>query len=155
VVKQKLKEWGKRYLPGEIVGTITAVAAASIAHIYYENLIFIAYVGSIGEAVGFYSTVLVQNLIRVNQDCRKENRNFKVSDFRKIVSRIALEFGPAGIIDDLLVRPFFMYWFPLLLNNFMLGILIGKFVGDFAFYILVILSYELNKSYKKTKWSKN
>lgn len=154
VVKHKLKEWLKRYLPGEIVGTITALAAAMIARAYSENYIFIAYIGSIGEAVGFYSTVFIQNIINAYKNCEAENRKFSFSDFRKITTGIALEFGPAGIIDDLLIRPFFMYVFPILLKNFTLGILVGKFAGDIAFYILTILSYELINRYKKRNGTK-
>jgi len=45
----------------------------------------------------------------------------------------------------LLLRPFLMYVFPILLNNVMLGIFIGKIVGDVSFYFLVILSYEIIK----------
>jgi hypothetical protein len=63
-----------------------------------------------------------------------------------IVAKILLEFGPAGLIDDFIVRPFFMFWLPILLNNFTLGIIAGKIVGDVSFYFLVILSYELIKN---------
>ncbi len=154
MVKQKLKEWLKRYLPSEIVGTITALAAATIARVYSENYIFIAYVGSIGEAVGFYSTVFIQNIINTHKNCKAEKRHFSFSDFRKIITGIALEFGPAGIIDDLLIRPFFMYVFPIILKNFTLGILLGKFAGDITFYILTILSYELINRYKRRNGTK-
>jgi hypothetical protein len=154
VLRIKLKEWGKRYLPGEIIGTVTAVGAAYLAHVVYKNPLIVAYAGSIGESIGFYSTVILQNLMDANNKCKSENRNFLFSDFRKIVASIAIEFGPAGLIDDLLIRPFFMFVFPILLNNFLLGILIGKFVGDFTFYILVIMSYEFKQWHMKKKMLK-
>lgn len=153
--KQKLKNWAKRYLPAELVGTITAVAAASIFHLFYSNLILTAYVGSMGETIGFFGTIVIQNLWRTVKKCRIENRSFAFADFRKISSSIALEFGPAIVIDDLLVRPFFMVVFPMLLNNFTLGIFLGKVAGDITFYLLVIVSYELKQWILKTKWSKN
>lgn len=142
MVKKKLKEWLKRYLPAEIVGTVTALAAAVIAKFYSDNLIFTAYAGSIGEAIGFYSTILFQNILQETRRRKIENQSLKASDFVKIVTRIVLEFGPAGLIDGLFLRPLLMFIFPVLLNNFTIGILVGKIAGDFTFYILVILSYE-------------
>jgi hypothetical protein len=149
MIKQKSKEWLKRYLPAEIVGTITAIAAASVTRIFYSNLIFIAYAGSIGEAVGFYSTVLIQRILILHKKNKIENKKFSFKNLQEISTTILIEFGPAGIIDDLLLRPFFMYVFPLVLNNFTLGIFLGKIAGDITFYFLVILSYELKKRYKK------
>ena len=149
MVKQKIKEWLKRYLLAEIVGTVTALASASTFHLFSENLILVAYAGSIGEAYGFYFTVFIQNLVWLRKKQRVENIQFSLTDIPKIISHLLLEFGPAGIIDGFLLRPFFMYLFPILLNNFTLGILIGKVTGDVAFYFLVILSYELKKRGKK------
>lgn len=151
MIKQKIREWLKRYLPAEIVGTITAVSAASIAHFFSENLIFIAYTGSLGEAIGFYSTVFIQNILIVSKKNRTENKKNSFLDLIKITANIILEFGPAGIIDGLLLRPFFMYLFPILLKNFTLGILVGKIAGDITFYFLVILGYEFKKRSKKNK----
>ncbi|HEX7414809.1 MAG TPA: hypothetical protein VF411_12270 [Bacteroidia bacterium] len=141
----------KRYLPAEIIGTVTAFVAACITHYFSENLIFIAYAGSLGEGIGFYSTVFIQHIILVAKKHRKERKIISFSDLSKIIGHIILEFGPAGLIDGLLLRPFFLYLFPILIQNFTLGILIGKIVGDVTFYILVILSYEINKRNRKHK----
>jgi len=71
LVKRKIKEWLKRYLPPEIVGTITAIAAATLAHHFTSNRITIAYVATLGESIGFFATVfIVYNWSLVNQ--RKE-----------------------------------------------------------------------------------
>ena len=145
MVRSKIKEWLKRYLPAEIVGTITAVGAASVAHVFYTNLIIVAYAGTLGEAIGFYSTILIQNILLITKKRKLENAFFSFSDFLKIIRTIILEFGLAAIIDELFVRPFFMYLFPLLLKNFTIGIFVGKIVGDLTFYILVICSYEIRK----------
>lgn len=149
ILKQKFKEWLKRYLPAEIVGTVTAVGAASITHVFSDNHLFIAYAGSLGEAIGFYSTVFIQQFIIANNQLKIKSELFSLADFLKIIRTIVLEFGPAGIIDGLILRPFFMYLFPLFLKNFTLGILLGKIAGDLTFYMLVILSYEIRE--KKTQ----
>ena len=148
MVLQKIKEWVKRYLPAEIVGTITAVCAASITHVYSDNPVFIAYIATLGEAVGFFSTIFIQFLLIFNKKRKTENRRFSWSGISEIFSDILLEFGPAEIIDSLVLRPFFMYLFPLLVESFTMGILLGKFAGDITFYLLVILSYEMKKKLK-------
>ena len=148
-IKHKFKEWLKRYFAAEIIGTITAVGFASIAHVFYTNYILIAYIGSLGEVIGFYSTIFIQQLIIAHKS--KKNKHFSLADLYRITTRIILEFGPAELIDGLLLRPLFMYLFPLLLKNFTIGILLGKIAGDITFYLLVILSYEIKKGVLKNK----
>jgi hypothetical protein len=145
MIKRKVKEWLKRYLPAEIVGTVTAVSSASIAHLFSANLLLTAYAGSFGEAIGFYSTVFIQNILQVHKKNKIEEKTFSLANITGIITTIVLEFGPAGLIDGLLLRPLFMFLFPVLFKNFTLGILIGKFTGDLTFYMLVILSYEIQK----------
>ena len=145
---QKIKEFSKRYLPAEIVGTLTAIGAASIAHIFSDNLVFIAYIATLGEAVGFFSTIFIQHFLNFSKKRKTENKQFSLSNISKIISHVFLEFGPAEILDSLVLRPFFMYLFPSLVKNFTLGILLGKIAGDITFYLLVILSYEMQKRLK-------
>ena len=121
------------------------MAAASIAHLSLKNLILIAYAGSFGESIGFYSTVFIQHILITDKKCKAKGKKFSYTDMLSILSGIFIEFGPGGIIDGVLLRPFFMYVFPVLLNNFTLGILVGKIAGDITFYMLVIASYEIIK----------
>lgn len=155
MVIQKLKEWGLRYLPGEIIGTLTALIGASICHYFYPNRIVVAFAGSIGESIGFFGTVLVQELLRTYKVNKATNSPYLFAQFRKIILNIMLEFGLAGVLDDLILRPFFMVLFPILLDNFMLGIVVGKLVGDITFYMLVIVSYEFKQWLNKRIWNKN
>jgi F0F1-type ATP synthase assembly protein I len=148
MIKQKGKEWLKRYLPSEIVGTVTAMAAAAITNTISKNPIVIAYSAALGESIGFYSTVLLRDILRANKKQKLKNKTIDFREFIKIITTIILEFGPAGLIDGLLLRPFFMYLFPILLGNFMFGIFIGKITGDITFYFFVIVSYEINKRRK-------
>lgn len=149
MTKQKIRRWIAEFLPSEIVGTISAVGAASIVHLFYDNGIFIAYIGSLGEAIGFYLTLVIQRIITFRKTHIHDKKRFSMYDFSIIIANMVLEFGPAGIIDGLLLRPFFMYLFPILLADFMWGIFIGKLVGDFTFYALVILSQGIKEKIKK------
>ena len=150
MIHHKPKEWIRRYLPSEIAGTITALLAAFIAKYAGYNAIIIAFAGSLGEAIGFYTTIFITQIIIAKKELSiSQKKQLSFQNYGIIIAKIILEFGPAGLIDDFLVRPFFMYWFPIFLNNFTLGIIAGKIAGDVCFYFLVILSYELIK--KKIK----
>lgn len=150
--QQKPIEWLKRYLPSEIAGTITALLAAFIAKEEGYNAIAIAFAGSFGEAIGFYTTVFIKQVIEARKELKyKRDQHLPFQKYLVIIAALLIEFGPAGLIDDCIVRPFFMYWFPILLNNFTLGILAGKIAGDICFYFFVILSYEFIKKKKPIK----
>ena len=140
-----------KFLPGEIVGTITAVGSASITHAFNNNGVLVAYAGSLGEAIGFYVTILIQHILSYKKKYSLDFRHFKPKDFTKITANLLLEFGPAGMIDGLLLRPLFMFVFPILIGNFTLGLFIGKLVGDITFYLLVIITTEVKEKVQRHK----
>lgn len=148
MTKRKLKGWIREFLPAELLGTVTAVVAAYIAHQFYDNGIFVAYIGSLGEVVGFYLALIIQRIAALRKQHRQDKRPIKGYSFSLIIADLVLEFGPAEILDSLLLRPFFMYLFPILLRNFTVGIFIGKLLGDVAFYVLVILSHGIKEKIK-------
>ena len=55
---------------------------------------------------------------------------------------VAIEFGPAELIDSLLVRPAAFYIGPQIFGNVVVGWIFGKLVSDVAFYVFAIFSYE-------------
>ncbi len=145
----QIKKWVLRFLPGEIIGTLTAVSTASIAHVFTDNGILVAYSGSLGEAIGFYTTIIIQTIFVYKKKYFVQVDSLKIGDFAKIIRNLLIEFGPAGIIDGLLLRPFFMYVFPMILKDFTLGLLIGKIMGDITFYVLVIITTKIKESFIK------
>jgi hypothetical protein len=55
---------------------------------------------------------------------------------------IAIEFGPAEVLDSVIVRPLAFYLGPTLFGDLVAGWVIGKLVSDAAFYACAITSYE-------------
>jgi hypothetical protein len=55
---------------------------------------------------------------------------------------LTVEFGPAELVDSLMVRPMLIYVAPALLGNVVFGWIVGGFVADVAFYLCAIFSYE-------------
>ena len=58
------------------------------------------------------------------------------------VRSVAVEFGPAELVDSVAVRPVAFYAGPLILDNMAGGWIFGKLVSDVAFYLFAIVSYE-------------
>lgn len=133
----KLHEWGKRYLPAEIISTVTGLSVAFLIFTFTENRVLSAFFGTWAENSSYY-------VFLVWRDARGST-TFKI--FLKKCRGILVEFGPAEIADTLVVRPFSLYLMPLLLNNFPLGIIIGKIIADILFYVPTVISYELRKKY--------
>ena len=55
---------------------------------------------------------------------------------------VAIEFGPAEVIDSLLIRPLAFYLGPILFGSMVAGWIFAKLVADVGFYVLAIFSYE-------------
>ena len=55
---------------------------------------------------------------------------------------IAVEFGPAEVIDSIIIRPVALYAGPYILGNVAVGWVVGSLVADIAFYVMAIFSYE-------------
>ena len=150
VMLPKLLEWGRRYLPAEIIGTCTALAGAFGAHAIRHSLADAAIAGSIAETLGFYSYFVVRD------GAAYYRRHRHHSPFKRVVFTsmhtlrdILIEFGPAEAIDSLFFRPLCMYLGPQLLHNFGIGLLAGKLVADLIFYLVAACGYELKKYWHK------
>jgi hypothetical protein len=146
--RRKLQEWAVRYLPAEIVGTVTAVAAAWTVHAASGSLVSAAVAGTVGESLGYYGCMVLREALR--HDARHRHHGAPMRLWLTgtgTVRDMLIEFGPAELVDSLLVRPLCMYLIPSLLNDFTAGILAGKLAADVVFYSLAIGAYELKRRY--------
>lgn len=146
-MKKKIKEWLERYVPAEIFATIGALAGSWLVFLLTGNRILSAYTGTISENIGFYGFFFIREHIHDFNHSRRNNRKHGAVGFLRTMRNLLLEFGLSEFLDSLFVRPFCMYIFPVLISNYVLGILIGKIVADIIFYIPTIIAYELKKRY--------
>jgi len=135
--RKKLLEWINRYGPAEVVGTITAIFGATIAHKLTSNEVVSAYSGSICESFGFYSIMLTQ-----------EFRRYSKGHHWQTARNLFLEFGPSEMLDSFVTRPLFM-GLGLHYIGQGWGLIVGKLTADFIFYIPSIIIYEVIKIRKK------
>ena len=151
-MKKKAKEWLRRYLPSEIAAIIAAFGASYIAfQLSGGNKVVTAVAGAWSENLSFFSVIIFRDARSAWRQRREKGKPFHFKDFLKILGHIFVEFGFAEVFDVLFFRPFFMYFFPILLGNYPLGILAGKIAADITFYVPAIMAYELKKKYMGKK----
>ena len=139
----KLTEWVRRYLPCEIAGTIGEIGAAGLLFVLTESFGAAAVAGTVGASVGFYAIAYV-NAVRLSYAAATHRRRpVRIAAANALALRsVAVEFGPAELLDSLLVRPLAYYLGPALLGTAILGWICAKVLSDLAFYGCAAFSYE-------------
>jgi hypothetical protein len=145
--KSKLREWVRRYLPCEIAGTAGELGGAAIAYLATGSLAAAAITATIGASVGYYATAYVSALRWTWCDHYGQRWLSRMLASNLLALRsVAVEFGPAELIDSAAVRPIAFYVGPSLFDNTVAGWIFGKLVSDVAFYLFAIVSYEQFKN---------
>ena len=144
--RSKTREWLNRYIPAEVLGTIGALIAAWVVYNHTHSYIGAAASGWVGEGIGFYGYFVTTELLL------NSKRYSQYAPAKRIVSAIAtastnllVEFMPAEILDNFIIRPFAMYLAPQYIHPYPFGFLVGKFSADIIFYALAIIGYETRK----------
>lgn len=146
-MKKKVREWVKRYLPAEILSLIATLVAAWAMHHYTGNAVKTALAGTWGGNVVYFGYVILADVLSARREYKLMGYSYTFRDFLKNARSLFIEFGVAELVDTFVIRPFLMYYLPILLNNLSLGIIIAKVAADVTFYIPAIISYEINKKY--------
>lgn len=143
VTGKKILEWVRRYLPSEIAGTVCEMGGAAIAYLATGSVAAAAVAATVGASLGYYAaafTSAVRVTHRAHRHLRPAQRAWTASWLA--LRSIAVEFGPAEVIDSLVIRPVAFYAGPLLFGNLVTGWIFAKLVADVGFYVLAIFSYE-------------
>jgi hypothetical protein len=151
-LRVKLIEWTRRYLPLEIIATITALAGGLLTAFFTSNAIAIAYGGAMGENVGYYGLAFAREMrTRAALDAAEGSApEPTLSRAWHVVKNLVWEFGMAELIDSFVSRPFWMYTATALIGSLEAGIVAGKFIADVFFYAIAIVFYEARKEARKT-----
>jgi hypothetical protein len=145
---RRLRVWAVRYLPAELAGILTALAVAWSAQAASGSMGSVAVAGALGENLGYYGCVAVREVR--DHGARRRGHDGLACRWRTglaAVQAMLLEFGPAELVDSLLVRPLLMCLLPGLLHDLTAGIVAGKLAADAVFYGIAISAYELRQRY--------
>lgn len=119
------------------------LGGAAVAYLATGSLAAAAITATIGASAGYYAAAYVNALRWSYLDNVHRPWSSRVLVCNVLALRsVAVEFGPAELIDSIAVRPVAFYVGPLLFNNTIAGWIVGKLVSDVAFYLCAILSYE-------------
>ncbi|HET8708905.1 MAG TPA: hypothetical protein VFL85_01345 [Candidatus Saccharimonadales bacterium] len=147
-MKRKANEWLRRYLIAEILGTLGALVAAWVVFSHTHSYVAAAASGWIGEGIGFYGYFVCKELF-IHAKKYREHRLFqKIGRIVAAAStNLFVEFAPAEIMDNVIIRPFLMFLLPQHIKPYAAGFLTAKFSADILFYLLAIIGYET-----KNRW---
>ena len=141
--KSNFKEWFDRYKYAEIAATSAALASSQFSRIF--DGLTTAYLITFAEYVAFYGVIVFmayQKLVKTNRLLDKKTH---LKEVAILIRNLLLEFGYPAVLDLFFIRPFCMYWMPILTGNYFMGIILGKIAADSIFYGLAIVNYELIK----------
>ncbi|KMO67618.1 hypothetical protein [Mycolicibacterium chlorophenolicum] len=145
--RMRIREWVRRYLPCEIAGTVGEFGAAALVYLATDSLGAAAVAASVGASGGYYAAAYLSALRWSYRDqaCRPALARLVMAALLALRS-VAIEFGPAEVIDSIAVRPLAFYLGPALFGNVAAGWIFGKVVSDVAFYTCAVFSYERFKA---------
>lgn len=147
-VMSKIGEWLHRYVPSEIAGITTAYLGFWYVMQGYGHHTGAAYASAISENFGFYGIILFRDFFSSRKVAKLAGETFGAPALLALCAGLLVEFGPAELVDSLVVRPLTigvatthlgMEW----------GVLVGKLAADVSFFVPTILIYEWKKKYLK------
>ncbi|EJL60156.1 hypothetical protein [Flavobacterium sp. CF136] len=143
LTKSNIKEWFNRYKYAELASTSAALTTSLFSKIY--NGLTTAYLITFAEYLAFYSVILFSSYKKLTQQNKLLNKKTYIKEVLSLTKNLILEFGYPAFLDFLVIRPFCMYWMPILCGNYFFGIILGKISADLCFYSFTIINYELIK----------
>ncbi|MBO0358850.1 hypothetical protein J0X19_12910 [Hymenobacter sp. BT186] len=144
-MKQKIREWLRRYLPAELLSVVATLAGAWVGLQSTHSPLSAALAGTWAGNVAYFGWLLAQDVQLARRQCRAQHQPYTRRTFGRNVRALVVEFGLAEVLDSFLIRPALLYYLPRWLGNFTGGVLAAKFLADVTFYIPAIVSYELSK----------
>ena len=144
----KIVDWLRRYGLAECGGVSCALLASFAVRRLTSNPVASAYAGAWGETIGYSAVIVGRDFFSATQRAHAKGGSLDVRGTSNVIARLIAEFGPAGLLDTFLVRPFMMGVGQRVFGP-LRGLIAGKLAADVLFYFPVIFMYERQK-----RWSK-
>lgn len=141
--KSNFKEWFDRYKYAELSATSAVLASSEFSRIF--DGLTTAYLITFAEYFSFYGVILFMAYKKLEATNRLLDTKTTLKEVVFFLRNMILEFGYPSFLDFFIIRPFCMFWMPILTGNYFTGIILGKITADSTFYALAILNYELLK----------
>ena len=146
VFKNKLREWFRRYIFAEVIGTFLGLLLAMSVYESSGSYMAAAAAGFVAEGAGFYGFFIIKEL----HEHRVRTKGLSFA--RRMVKIVAgsttnlfVEFAPAAAVCSFIIMPLALYMVPQYVRPYGLGFIIGKVSVDIIFYNMAIAGYETRK----------
>jgi len=140
--RRRLVFWICRYLPAEVAGTAAMIVAGLLVTFWTTAPIAIALAALVGESLGFY-LVLAVTIYGEQASQTVTGSHGRGRAVTRTFALLLAEFGPAELLDSLLIRPAALVLGVLVLPDPVWGLLAGKLVADLVFYALAAGAFTL------------
>jgi hypothetical protein len=111
-MKNKIREWIRRYLLADVLSTALSMATAWMIHRTTGDNVLAAFLGSAMASVSFYGIIAYSDVRKSLKHHQEHALKYNFASYFKDLRNLIIEFGPSEILDVLAVRPFFMYLMP-------------------------------------------
>lgn len=138
--KSNFKEWFDRYKYSELAATSAALLASQFSRVF--SGLTTAYLITFAEYLAFYGVMVYRSYKVLSTTNKLKNQTVSFKEIAILIRNLLLEFGYPAVLDFFFIRPFCMYWMPILTGNYFIGIILGKITADSVFYFLSIVNYE-------------
>jgi hypothetical protein len=125
----------RRYGLAELLAIVATLLGGWTTLVLTDNIVLAAFAATWAENLAYYGTIIVRDLRRHQQ--------WTARRLLRTVRNLVLEFGPAELLDSLLIRPTTLTAAFALIPMPALAAIAGKFAADILFYLPTITSYEL------------
>lgn len=142
--RAKLAEWLRRYGVAECAGITCALLGSFVVRRLTGNAVAAAYGGAWGETLGYSGAIIGRDFVAGARVARSAGQRFGARTAGGVAAGLLSEFGPAGVLDTLVTRPFAM-GLGMRLFGPGRGLVAGKLAADVLFYLPVIFMYERRK----------
>ena len=129
--KSNFKEWFDRYKYAEIAATSAALASSQFSQIF--GRLTTAYLITFAEYVAFYGVIVFMSYQKLAKSNRLLDKKNSLKEILFLIRNLLLEFGYPALLDLFFIRPFCMYWMPILTGNYFLEIILGKITAYILF----------------------
>lgn len=141
-LRQRVLFWVRRYLPAEIISTASVLLIGTATFEWSTSVPLTAIVAIVVESLAFYAVFAAANYRE--QRRRRPTRRHALS---RSLCLLAAEFGPAELIDSLLVRPWAFGVALWAIPNAGWALFAGKVAADVIFYVAAAGGFRI------TTWS--
>jgi hypothetical protein len=146
-IKDKTWEWTKRYGPAELASMATAYLGFFLAR-DLESEVASAYSATMLSNVGFYGTMIVQDVVRDSKVAREAGEEYGIKGATKTGLKLVGEFGLGEFLDSTLIRPVLIGGGVRAFGK-NIGVGVGTIAANISFYLPTILSYETIKHFTR------